>query len=57
MKEIEETEHVHKPNAALKAFLSIPFVVPRNDFKFSCDVEVMTKHYSVMEVKFVWRHY
>jgi hypothetical protein len=52
MKEIKETEYVHKPSAALETRLSIPFVVPRNDFKFSCDVPVMTKHYSVMDTRF-----
>lgn len=57
MKEIKEIRNVHKPSAALEVCLSIPFVVPGNDFKFACDAEVMTKHYFLMEVRFAWSHY
>jgi hypothetical protein len=56
MNEIKELRSIHKPSAALEMCLSIPFVVPRNDFKFSCAAEVMTKHYSPMEVRFAWSH-
>lgn len=53
MKEIKR-ENIPRPE--LKALVIFPFVVPRNNCKFFCDVKVMTKHYP-LQVLFVWRNY